>query len=939
MKQLQVKDDTKLRFAFGQGGGLDLGIIVAAKARISNSHFGLFEVPSFARQADKTWQLESALNSRFWLKMIVLMFLMLILCLFTHATILTVALDGSQDFTVIQEAIDASAHGDTVLVYPGRYHENVLFNGKNITLASLELITGNRDYVYSTIIDGNQNGPVVRTTTGESKIHIQGFSIINGSGDYNSTYDTTVGGGIIVTRMSGEKSATIVNCDISGNHADTGGGFWGGVCHLYLSGVSIHNNRASTAGGMRFEGAITIPYSITFDPDNRSSIYSNYAAFGSDLYFYNVNSVHVVVDTFTVAEPWNFYATAIAASPNVTNPYTFDILNTVHEEVNHDLYVAPWGDDSNSGISSAQPMQSIFHAMYRIASDSEDPKTVHVANGHYSPSLNGQLFPIPIKSHTRLKGESRDGTILDAENTAIFLNISPGSTSCSAENLSFVNGNGGMGINRVSSFRLKDIVIERIENVYSPSGISSGYISGSNHISNLHVRGIQSAYMAWGIIADPVTGSLKLNNIEISDCHAPRNRVITISARDECDVVIDGLELYNNRSTTTDQFGSNSMFQISPNTPYSDRLRIEIKNSAFYNNYQGTSNHMAHARSLNDTLFISNCTFAGNSGGSSVLAVQGSNILTNNVFYNPNMTTQILIPNYTSSGIYSPTTLINNNILGGSAGVYSVTTQNPVYWGAGNTSDDPLFVGEGNRPYILSPYSPLIDTGMQSNSGIIENSLDAAGNERYWDGDGDGSTIIDVGAYEYQPLYSPINLTAEYSNQQIWLSWQMPLMDRGLSGFRIYRNSALVADIMEPSAREFRDYSTVNDTLTYQVVALYGTVESAASNPVTVIIEGVANEDELAAPMAHSISVAPNPFRELAVISYELSKESEIEIRIYNIRGQLVRRLFAGEQAKGEQHLAWEGCDDDARYLPAGVYLMQMRVDGAARKPTRILKL
>jgi flagellar hook assembly protein FlgD len=85
--------------------------------------------------------------------------------------------------------------------------------------------------------------------------------------------------------------------------------------------------------------------------------------------------------------------------------------------------------------------------------------------------------------------------------------------------------------------------------------------------------------------------------------------------------------------------------------------------------------------------------------------------------------------------------------------------------------------------------------------------------------------------------------------------------------------------------------------------------------------------------------VAPNPFLELAVISYELSKASEIEIKIYNIRGQLVRRLFAGDQAKGEQHLAWEGCDDDARYLPAGVYLIQMRVDGISKTPLKILKL
>ncbi|HQB98137.1 MAG TPA: hypothetical protein PKZ46_04315, partial [Candidatus Cloacimonadota bacterium] len=327
------------------------------------------------------------------------------------------ALDGSQDYTVIQDAIDASAHGDTVLVHPGRYIENVRFNGKNITLASLELITGDRDYVYSTIIDGNQSGTVVTVFDSETRVHIQGFTITNGSGLYNSAYDMTVGGGVIIARMTGEKSATIVNCDISGNNATDGGGFWGGTFNLHLSGVSIHDNIASTGGGMKFEGAISLPWSINFDPENRCSIYSNFAAFGSDLYYYKVDAVHVVVDTFTVANPWNFYATAIPSNPNITNPYTFDILNTVHTEVNHDLYVAPWGDDGNSGISPDQPMKSIFRAMYNIASDSDNPKTVHVANGHYSPSLNGQQFPIPIKSHTRLAGESREGTILDGDNS------------------------------------------------------------------------------------------------------------------------------------------------------------------------------------------------------------------------------------------------------------------------------------------------------------------------------------------------------------------------------------------------------------------------------------------------------------------------------------------------------------------------------------------
>ncbi|HNQ44221.1 MAG TPA: hypothetical protein PKI59_07315, partial [Candidatus Cloacimonadota bacterium] len=111
-------------------------------------------------------------------------------------------------------------------------------------------------------------------------------------------------------------------------------------------------------------------------------------------------------------------------------------------------------------------------------------------------------------------------------------------------------------------------------------------------------------------------------------------------------------------------------------------------------------------------------------------------------------------------------------------------------------------------------------------------------------------------------------------------------------------------DIMDPAQMLFRDYSPVNDTLLYYVVALYGNEESAPSNSVTVIISGVENQDETLIPGLAKMSISPNPFRELAVISYELGKSCEIELSIYNLKGQKVRSLFRGTQPKGEQALA-----------------------------------
>jgi hypothetical protein len=136
------------------------------------------------------------------------------------------------DFPGIQAAIDYAADGDTVLVRPGTYVENIDFLGKLITVRS----TGGRSV---TTIDGGGSGSVVSFRTGETEESVlAGFTITNG--------DSFGGGGIYVYRAS----PTILDCTINGNAAELGGGvYMAWESFPTLTDCAISNNVASDKGG------------------------------------------------------------------------------------------------------------------------------------------------------------------------------------------------------------------------------------------------------------------------------------------------------------------------------------------------------------------------------------------------------------------------------------------------------------------------------------------------------------------------------------------------------------------------------------------------------------------------------------------------------------------------------------------------------------------
>jgi hypothetical protein len=61
-----------------------------------------------------------------------------------------------EDTSSIQGGISLASDGDTVLVSEGVYVENISFEGKAITVASLYFLNGDTTHIDNTIIDGSQ---------------------------------------------------------------------------------------------------------------------------------------------------------------------------------------------------------------------------------------------------------------------------------------------------------------------------------------------------------------------------------------------------------------------------------------------------------------------------------------------------------------------------------------------------------------------------------------------------------------------------------------------------------------------------------------------------------------------------------------------------------------------------------------------------------------
>ena len=634
--------------------------------------------------------------------------------------------DGTGDFFHIQEGINAAAEGDTVLVYPGIYYENIDFSGKDIVVSSLQLINGDMSYIQSTIIDGSYSGNVVKIISNESEnTLLNGFTIRNGVAQY--------GAGVCVLYSS----PTLRNLLVTNNKSS---GIAFGNSGSFVENVSIMGNHSFSMGG-----GITISgnSNLTFSSEKKCNIYNNTA--GSDaeisIHPYQTTPVHVIVDTFTVFDSgWSF----VTQSPYLE----LSIDKQWLQQIESDLYVSPYGDDNNSGLTAADPLRSIQWALTQIKADSLNHRTIHLAPGTYSPAANDQLFPLNMRSYVTLKGAGKDHT---------FLEEPIGSTPTRPSAVIFAIG--------VTDITIRDLTIRNINN------------DGMDHIDAITMR----EHLAPGVKINvefsgfrmtdcyrAVFGFSSNGNLRIEDSEFINNagRLLRIYSRgnnpDEYgDVYLNNLIIMGNQPTV--EYGEG----YSPNLVIQRFKNIHISNCLVVNNiHHSTWAPTAYVRlipynnlTFSNNIIAYNQTMGDVPGGAFALEGPGTFDIKNSIIYGNEQYEFITYKN----SIRPATVNISHSLIEGGTNpsIIHVADPNPhgvnIYWGEGIIDSPPLFLGEVEDGYDLSdmlffqfsPFSPGIDAGTPDISGLNLPPYDLLFNKRIWDGLGDGEAVIDIGCFEY----------------------------------------------------------------------------------------------------------------------------------------------------------------------------------------------
>ena len=198
---------------------------------------------------------------------------------------------------------------------------------------------------------------------------------------------------------------------------------------------------------------------------------------------------------------------------------------------------------------------------------------------------------------------------------------------------------------------------------------------------------------------------------------------------------------------------------------------------------------------------------------------------------------------------------------------------------------------------------------------------------------------MDDADFGYQENPVPVELTsfsAINRGLEVELHWSTATETENM-GYNILRAEAengefkQINDAIIPGAgnsNAANNYIFVDKTVEpeknyhYQLADVNFKGQSCLHGPISVAVQS--------APVAYELHQNyPNPFNPETNISFELKEDGHVQIYVYNMTGQLVKRLVDREMRVGTHSVVWDGKGQNGEVLSSGTYFCVMRVNGS----------